>query len=52
MHLLDLKKVGATDAILESAEVQQCQFFFFIASLYVDSDHALYIPADKFTAGV
>lgn len=27
MHLLHLKKVGATDAILESAEVKPWQFF-------------------------
>lgn len=36
MHLLDLKKVGATDAILESAEVMNALYMF----LFVNSDHA------------
>lgn len=51
MHLLDLKKAGATDAILENAEVLLVGCFLLWALLFIKhSDYVHFISADKFAA--
>lgn len=49
-HLLELKKAGATDAILENAEVNFKKVLFLITLRFLSKRVCLFWFTDKFTA--